>query len=200
MLVLVFLVTLFVASGADYAAPAGTRTAARRPGAESILPGGRLIAPLGLQYATGAGPFGLAVSANARMVVTADGGPNRYSLTALMRSGSRWEIRQVVAPQRGDPGADEDDWRSVFMGLAFDGERSVWASEGNSGRVRLVHLADGRVEQIYDLNQGGFRDTYTGDLALDRARRILYVVDQANFRVVVIDLDKKRIAASLRER
>jgi YVTN family beta-propeller protein len=198
MFVLVFLLSLFAASGAEYAAPAGTRTAARRPGAESILPGGRMIAPLGLQYATGPGPFGLAVNANARMVVTADGGPGRYSLTALIRDGRRWEIRQVAAPRQDDPDAEKDDWRSVFMGLAFAGERSVWASEGNSGRVRLVHMPDGKVEQIYDLNQNGFRDSYTGDLALDRARRLLYVVDQANFRVAVIDLGKKRIAASLR--
>ncbi|MEN6605595.1 MAG: hypothetical protein ABFD86_24545, partial [Bryobacteraceae bacterium] len=161
MLVLVFLLTLFTASGAEYATPAGTRTAARRPGAESVLPGGRMIAPLGLQYSTGPGPFGLAVSDNARMVVTADGGPNRYSLTTLLRSGSRWEIRQVAAPQQGDPETGEDDWRSVFMGLAFAGDRSVWASEGNSGCVRLVHVPDGKVEQVYDLNQGGFQDSYT---------------------------------------
>lgn len=198
MLVLVFLLTLLTASGAEYATPAGTRTAARRPGAESILPGGRMIAPLGLQYSTGPGPFGLAVNDNARMVVTADGGPNRYSLTALLRSGSRWEIRHVAAPQKGDPEAENDDWRSVFMGLAFSGDRDVWASEGNSGRVRLVHMPGGEVEQIYSLNQDGFQDSYTGDLVLDRAREVLYVVDQANFRVVVINLKKKRIAASLR--
>jgi YVTN family beta-propeller protein len=198
MLVLAFLLTSFAASGAEFSVPAGTRPAARRPGAESILPGGRMIAPLGLQYATGPGPFGLAVGPNARTVVTADGGPRRYSLTILKRDNKRWDIRQLVAPQRGEPGADKDDWRSVFMGLVFSGDRDVWASEGNSGRVRLVHLADGKAEQIYDLNQGGFRDSYTGDLALDRAREMLYVVDQANFRVVAIDLKKKRIAASLR--
>jgi hypothetical protein len=103
----------------------------------------------------------------------------------------------VAAPQKGDPEAENDDWRSVFMGLAFSGDRDVWASEGNSGRVRLVHMPGGEVEQIYSLNQDGFQDSYTGDLVLDRAREVLYVVDQANFRVVVIDLKKKRIAASL---
>jgi YVTN family beta-propeller protein len=157
-----------------------------------------MIAPLGLQYATGPGPFGLAVSPSARAVVTADGGPSRYSLTILTRHNQRWDIRQAVAPRRGDPDADKDDWRSVFMGLAFAGDHAVWASEGNSGRVRLVSLPDGKAEQIYDLNQGGFRDSYTGDLALDGARQILYVVDQANFRVVAIDLRQKRIAWSLR--
>jgi len=198
MLLLALFLVLFPAAGADYAAPAGRRTAARRPGAESVLPGGRMIAPLGLQYATGPGPFGLAVSANARMVVTADGGRLRYPLTVLMRTGQGWEVRHVMAPASDQSEDSEGDWRSVFMGLAFAGERTVWASEGNSGRVRLVRLPEGKAEQIYDLNRDGFHDSYTGDLALDSKRQVLYVIDQANFRVVMIDLKKKRVAANLR--
>src|ERR1035437_10756619 len=52
---------------ADYAAPAGVRPAARRPGAESILPGGRIVASLGQQYTTGPGPFGLADRKSTRL-------------------------------------------------------------------------------------------------------------------------------------
>lgn len=44
---LILLLTAATALAADYAAPAGTRPAIRRPGAESTLPGGRMIAPLG---------------------------------------------------------------------------------------------------------------------------------------------------------
>ena len=68
---------LAAAPASHYRAPAGARPAMRRPGAESILPGGRIIAPLGRQYHTGPGPFGLAVSPSGKFVVTADGGPNR---------------------------------------------------------------------------------------------------------------------------
>src|SRR4029450_10168928 len=56
-----FLISAVLAA-AQYSAPAGTRPALRRPGAASILPGGRIIAPLGIQYITGPGPFGLARS------------------------------------------------------------------------------------------------------------------------------------------
>ena len=38
----------------------------------------------------------------------------------------------------------------------------------------------------------------TGDLALDRARRVLYVLDQANFRLAAIDTRQRRIIGSLR--
>lgn len=196
IVLLVFLAA--AAHAADYAAPAGTRPAMRRPGAESILPGGRIIAPLGRQYSTGPGPFGLAVSPNGKIVVSANGGPNRYSLTFLERRGAYWQVRHSVTPWEDVREGDEDDWRSVFMGLAFDGDRSLFASEGNSGRVRLIDPNSGRVRQLYDLNQDGFRDSYSGDLALDRKRGVLYVLDQANFRLAAIDIRKNRMLASVR--
>jgi len=187
------------AFAADYRPPAGLEPAARRPGGTSILPGGRMIAPLGLHHTTGPGPFGLAVSADGRTIVTADGGPSRYSLTLLQRGETGWSSRRLVAPRKGEPDAEQDDWRSVFMGLAFDERaRLLYASEGNSGRVRLLEMPRGQKLRVYDLNQGGFQDSYSGDLALDARRNLLYVVDQANFRVAVIDLRKNRVAASIR--
>jgi len=187
------------ALAAEYAAPAGTRFAIRRPGAESILPGGRIIAPLGRQHTTGPGPFGLAVSPSGATVVSANGGPQRYSLTVLGKDKRYWRVRHLVAPWAKDRAeSDEDDWRSVFMGLAFDGDRALYASEGNSGRVRLIDPHSGRLQHVFDLNSGGFADSYTGDLTLDRERGRLYVVDQANFRMVVIDVRKQGLLSSTR--
>ncbi|HEX8985339.1 MAG TPA: hypothetical protein VF767_07905, partial [Bryobacteraceae bacterium] len=57
--VLLLLALALSTVAADYRAPAGKRYAVRRPGAESILPGGRIITPLGAQHPTGSGPFGL---------------------------------------------------------------------------------------------------------------------------------------------
>ena len=185
---------------AQYTAPAGTRPAIRRPGAATILPGGRIIAPLGSVHVTGPGAFGLAISPNGRTLVTANGGTDRYSLTVLERDKrGPWQVRHVVAPKKeaGDA-EDKDEWRSVFMGVAFTGEHAVWISDGNSGRVRLVDLNTGSHRKVIDLNQDDFDDSYTGDLAVDTERSLLYVLDQANFRMVIVDLKKGRIASSLR--
>jgi YVTN family beta-propeller protein len=145
------------------------------------------------------------VSASGRTVVTANGGPVRYSLTVLERDRKGpWTIHHLAAPKPVKPengeekAADGDDWRSVFMGLAFAGEHAIYASEGNSGRVRLIDLASGSRRRIYDLNQNGFADSYTCDLAFDSDRGVLYVVDQANFRLVAIDTRKNQILSSLR--
>jgi YVTN family beta-propeller protein len=194
---------LFAALGltaAEYSAPAGVRPAIRRPGAASILPGGRVIAPMGVQYVTGPGPFGLAISPGGKTVVSANSGPDRFSLTILERDkGSRRLVRHLVArAKKQEEAEDPEDWRSVFMGLAFEGEHTLYAAEGNSGRVRVINPADGSRKRIFDLNRDGFSDSFTGDLAFDPERKLLYVLDQANFRFVTIDVTRHRIAASLR--
>ncbi len=84
------------------------------------------------------------------------------------------------------------------MGLAFEDETKLYASEGESGKVRLIDVASGKRLARFDLNQSGMKDSYTGDLALDRERGLLYVVDQANFRIAIIDTKKHAIVKSIR--
>lgn len=197
----ILLATLAISllTAADFWPPAGQRPAARRPGAESVLPGGRMVSPLGRQFLTGAGAFGLAVSPDGKLAVTANGGPNRYSLTVLDMSSEPWQIRQLMTKPKDEKAeSEEDDWRSVFMGLAFAEERKIYASEGNSGRVRAMSVPAGRTLELFHLNQGDYKDSYSGDLAYDAARRILYVVDQANFRVAVFDARTRKLLTSVR--
>jgi len=188
---------------ADYAAPAGTRPAIRRPGAPSILPGGRIIAPAGRQFVTGPGPFGLAISPDGKTVVSVNSGPERFSITVLDRDKKGAILPHhfvAAAPREDDREArheDPEEWRGVFMGVAFSGNHAAYVSEGNSGRVRLVDLSTGNHRKTYDLNQEGFADSYTGDLAFDADRGLLYVLDQANFRLVTIDTHKGRLISSL---
>jgi YVTN family beta-propeller protein len=202
LLAVIFCLTL---DAAEYSAPAGIRPAIRRPGAASILPGGRIIAPMGSVHVTGPGAFGLAMSPNGRTVVTVNGGSTRYSLSVFERDKKGpWQVRHIVAPRREkkEPGETEeeksDEWRSVFMGIAFTGDHAAWVSDGNSGGVRLMDLTGGSSRKVIDLNQNGAEDSYTADLAIDTARSLLYVLDQANFRLVVIDLKKNKIASSTR--
>jgi len=194
------LAALPVAMGAaEFRTPAGTRPAARRPGAESVLPGGRMIEPLGRAFQTGPGAFGLAISPDGKFAVTANGGPDRFSLTVLDLSSEPWQATQLRAKKKDDKedaGKDDDDWQSVFMGLAFSDNRRLFASDGNSGRVREITLPSGRVQNIYHLDQGEWRDSFSGDLAYDAQRHLLFVVDQANFRVAIFNTKTQKLLAS----
>ncbi len=186
-------------SAQSYTAPAGDRPASRRSG-PSILPGGRIIAPLGEDYPTGPGTFGIAVSASGKTVATANGGPFRYSYSVLERAPGedRWLVRQVAA---GSLEAFEQSapagWHSVSLGVALAGDRAIYLAEGESGRVILFDSSDER-RRVFDLNQGGFTDSFTGDLALDAAHGILYVADQANFRIAAIDVRTHQVVGSVR--
>ena len=186
-----------ILTAAEYSAPAGIRPAIRRPGAASILPGGRVIAPIGVQYITGPGPFGLAISPSGKTVVSANSGPERFSVTILEREKSgRRLVRHMVMVKRDDE--ESEAWRSVFMGLAFNGEHTLYCSEGNSGRIRALNPSDESRKLLLDLNRDGYSDSFTGDLAFDPERKLLYALDQANFRLVTIDVNHRRTLASLR--
>ena len=188
------------ANGADYYAPAGTKPAIARRGLPSILPGGRVIVPAGRQFVTGPGPYGLAISPDHKTLVSINSGPERFSVTAIELDKGAAVTRNFIAstrrPKSGDR-EEQDQWRSVFMGVAFSGNRAAYVSEGNSGRVRLMDLTTGDRRKLFDLNRNGFSDSYTGDLAFDVERGLLYVLDQANFRLVTIETRKGQIVASL---
>jgi DNA-binding beta-propeller fold protein YncE len=188
LLVIACLVCLGIAVATD-------RPALRSDSGESVLPGGRLIHPHGEQFRTGPGAFGIAISESGRWVATADGGP-RFAVTVLDNTTAT--VRHHVTRRGPKDPEDEDDWRSVFMGIAFDGERRVFASEGESGRVRLIDLENGKKVRDFDLNRNGFQDSYTADLVFDRERGYLYVVDQANFRLAVISVRDGKTVASTR--
>src|SRR6266850_1865366 len=154
MRLILVLAAFTIAFAADYRTPAGTRTASTNT-AETVLPGGRLLTSTGQSFYTGPGTFGLAMSPDGLTLASADGGPNRYSLTVLRSVEGSWQRQLFTARRKGDPD-DDDEWRSVFMGLAFDGENELYAAEGNSGRVRLVDPRTGKRIRGFDLNTGGF--------------------------------------------
>jgi YVTN family beta-propeller protein len=138
------------------------------------------------------------------VVVTSNGGMGRNSFTIFDREpGGRWGSQQIAASSAASKDKDKvddfggTDWRGVFMGLALVNDHTVWASEGNSGRVSQFDWGADR-RRVVDLNQGGFHDSYTADLANDPDRGMLYVVDQANFRVAAIDTKTHKVAASVK--
>ncbi|HKD08970.1 MAG TPA: alkaline phosphatase family protein [Bryobacteraceae bacterium] len=167
--------------------------------AGSILPGGRIVKPLGTQIETGPGSFGLAISPKG-VVATADIGYESLGITIIESRKEGWELRHQWArtPHMQAAEKSEPDWKGIFFGIAFETERSVWISEGNSGRLRLVDTTTGNHLKIVNLNQGEWKNSFTADLAYDAARRLIYVIDQANFRIAAVDARKGQVISSVR--
>lgn len=181
--------------------PGQNRAAFKRLNGVGVLPGGRMLAPLGKQFVTGPGPFGLGVSAAGR-IATTNLGPERLSLTVWEKDKKgEWSSHNFLTAKPVQPGSDppdEKEWRSTFMGLVFSNDKQLWVAEGNSGRVRSLDPATGERHKLVDLNGDAFHDSFSGDLAFDHARGILYVTDQANFRICAVDARKGRVMGSVK--
>lgn len=178
--------------------PPGDRRYAQITATGTILPGGRILQPLGIQLESGPGTVGVAVSPKGN-VATSDTGPERYGVTLMTQAKNLWSVRHYWArtPNSHLPEAADPFWKGVASGIAFDSEKAVWVSEGDSGKIRLLDLKSGSHEKLIDLNQGEWKNSFTGELALDSARRLLYVVDQGNDRVVVLDAKKGQVLSSV---
>ncbi len=164
-----------------------------------MLPGGRVLKPWGTQLETGPSPFGLALSRKGT-VATANIGYERFGITTIdpPGKGSSWQVHNIwartpgsKAPERADPG-----WKGVACGIAFESDRTVWVSEGDSGMVRLIDTASGDSRGMVDLNSREGPGAYSADLAYDARRRFLYVVDRANGRVAAVDSKTRRVVSS----
>jgi DNA-binding beta-propeller fold protein YncE len=192
------------AAAADFHPPAGERYAI--VGASgTVLPGGRILQPFGVQIETGPSPFGLAVSSGGA-VATADIGYEHFGITTIERKGkgpdshNGWQARHIWArtPNSTAPEIADPDWMGVASGIAFDSEKTVWISEGDSGRVRQIDVATGDRRKIVSLNGSDWNKSFTADLAFDGARHLLYAVDESNARVALIDTRAGRVISSVR--
>jgi len=190
--------TVRTVRGADFRPPAGERYAIVRA-STSILPGGRVVQPMGLQIAAGPGTFGLAISRKG-VLATTDIGYERVGMTIINQTKDGWQEKHIWArtPHSDVAEQAEPGWKGVFLGIAYDSDRAVWISEGDSGRLRLVNIDTGNHQKIVDLNQGEWRNSFTADLAFDAGRRLIYVIDQANFRVAIVDARKGQVLSSVR--
>ena len=108
------------------------------------------------------------------------------------------ERRQRVAVFPLGARSPSGDSCPADVGLAFDGENKLYASEGESGQVRIVDPSNGKRLGRLNLNVGKLDDSYSGDLAFDSERSLLYVVDQANFRVAIFNTKTNKLVSSVR--
>jgi hypothetical protein len=189
---------VFPARTEDFRPPAGNRYAQIATDG-SVLPGGRLLKPFGVQIPTGPGPFAIAVGPKGS-VATADIGFDHFGITFLDSSGKQpLQSRHLWArtPHSLIPELADPDWKGVSAGIVFDSPKSLWISEGSSGRLRQIDLNTGDHKKIVNLNTDGLQNSFITDLAWSATRRLLFAVDRANARLVVIDARGWRIVSSI---
>jgi YVTN family beta-propeller protein len=164
----------------------------------TVIPNGRFLTPYGKSVEVAPHPFGLTLSADGGVAVTANSGTSPISISIIKNLRSDHPTVLQVPP---GPGTDKGVLASVFMGLAVSPDNKiVYVAGGQENKIYLFSVGSGEKLDSIDCsvseNGGLTPDGYIGDIKLSKDGRYLYAVDQMLFRLIVIDTRQMKIIGS----
>lgn len=173
--------------------PAGEKYANINVNDISVLPSGRFVKPAGVFQRITADPFGLTLSSDGKKALTLHNGV----ITIIdIEKNSHIRIpsydKKIISPFPN----------GSLIGAAFHKDnKTVFLSGGDKGTVIAYDCELLKVVNTYQLdakfNDSLYQDSFTSDLIYSAEKNELLVLDQANYRLVRIDLDTKNITASI---
>ncbi len=179
-------------------APAGDEYVIIRKNEQTILPNGRIISPSGKTHQVAPHPYGLAISNDGNIAITANSGTNPLSISILKNiQSANPKIMQVPESPKGDKGIIE----SVFMGLAISPDNKiVYVAGGQANKVYKFDietgLALGSIDCRFKSDQFDYTHGFIGDMVLSKDGRFLYAVDQIGFRMICMDTKLNKLISS----
>ncbi len=180
-------------------APAGSLPTHIDKQGKTVIPNGRFITPAGKSFTIAPHPYGLTLSNDGSIAVTANSGTSPLSITIIRKLQSEHPIIQQIPPGANTNG---DVLGSVFMGLAISPDKqTVYVSGGEKNKIYLFDINTGKPKGIIDCSfvsdSLDYSTGYIGDLTLTKDGKTLYAVDQIGFRIVIIDTEKKKLIHSV---
>jgi YVTN family beta-propeller protein len=164
------------------------------PDGVSVLPSGRFVTPAGLTVRITADPFGLALSPD-----------GRYALAVHDRVLTVIDTREPAAAMRYpsyDGKLPSPFGDGAFMGVQVTPDnRLAYLSGGNAGTIVVFDM--GRRRRTGEISLNGsfdgrrYEDSFVGDIVLSKDGTRLFVLDQSNYRFVIVDLTAGKVAASI---
>jgi len=159
----------------------------------SVLPSGRFVTPAGNAIRITHDPFGLSISPDGKKAVSLHNGVIEIidlpSMNAVRVPSYDKKIKSPLS-------------NGSFLGVAFSPDsKTLYLSGGDNGAV-IIYDAE-KFERIDSLSLNGkvgdkeYDDSFTSDLQLNPANNELLVLDRGNFRLVRLNLDTKKITASV---
>ncbi len=179
--------------------PAGNEYCHIDENGKTVIPNGRYITPVGKIIKTAPHPYGLVLSNDGNIAVTANSGISPLSITIINGLLSEKPVvKQVPKGYKTKKGVLE----SVFMGLAISPDnKTVYVAGGQTNGIYLFDTKSGKkkgfISCAYKKGEINYKDGYIGDLVLTKDGNTIYAVDQIGFRVVVVDTKTKKVITSI---
>jgi YVTN family beta-propeller protein len=174
-------------------APSVDTYATHAPNGVTILSNGRLLNPVGRHFPLARWPHGLAMSRDGANLFIASSGIGQ--IVENWQGGSP-SIREVV------PQAKNRKNRGLSAGgadFSADGGTLFWSS-GDGSSIYIVDVKARRITGEIPLNTAldgkSYEDTFVVDVKMSPAGRYLYCADVANFRVIILDVERKEVVGS----
>ena len=156
-------------------------------GDESIIPSGRIVKPQGDYVRISPDPFGLALSPDGSIALAV-----HNNLLTLIRT----------ADQNTVVGITPFENKGSYMGAAIKrNNRIAYLSGGDNGDIMVLDLI--RMETIKRISLNGscsgkiYNDSFVGDIRLSDDENRLFILDQFNFRMVIMDTDQEKLLHSI---
>ena len=165
------------------------------PAGTSVIPSGRYLGPAGKSVRITHDPFGLAISPDGKTAICL----HNKVITVIETGNPEKAVRYPSYDgSLSSPVAD-----GSFLGVAFSPDgKTVYLSGGNTGEVVYFDLSSGKSAARVSINGEfagqEFKDSFSGDLAVSRDGKRIYVIDRANFRLVKLDVDQRKVAGSVK--
>ena len=201
LIIFLFSITnVLFAQKTDYviSAPAGDEYVIIKKDGKTVIPNGRYISPMGRSHMVAPHPYGLAISSDGNIAITANSGTSPISINILKNILSENPlITQVPENPKGDKGILE----SAFMGLVISPDNKiVYVAGGQSNKVYKFDIASGKplgaINCSFKNSQFDYSHGYIGDMVSSKDGHYLYAVDQIGFRMITIDLLQEKLISS----
>jgi DNA-binding beta-propeller fold protein YncE len=162
---------------------------------KTVLPSGRYCTPAGQTITITHDPFGMASSPNGETTVTLhDGVFTIINNTTLANTRVPSYDGSITSPLKN----------GSFLGVAFlPDSKTVYLSGGDNGAVIGYDITTMQPVDSISLNGHNptdtvdYQESFTSDLLYNADKNELIALDRGNFRLVRIDLNTKKITASL---
>jgi YVTN family beta-propeller protein len=174
-------------------APSIDTYAKHDPNGLTILSSGRYLKPIGRHLPVAHDPYGLAMSRDGTTLFVASDGVGQII--------TDWRAAKPVVRVVNPPVAGRKKRPVNGGGADFspDGKTLYWSS-GNTGAIYVFEVASpGKIIPItLNAEVGGrrYEDSYAVDVKVSADGRHLYCADVTNFRVVVIDAQRRQVVGS----